>query len=296
MPTLSKFPNVTQYFIVMKKVLKKYIPLAFGAYINIMALFSKTKAAKKAFILFCTPRKGKVLPQQEAYLNEAKKEVLKTGKVDLQIYEWQGDKETILLLHGWESNVFRWRNLITLLQDKNYHIIACDAPAHGNSSGKILNIPLYEECVQELIEKCQPTYVIGHSLGAMTALYNQHKRNYNISIKKIVTLGSPSIVSEFIDNYKNTLHLNSTVIKSLDNHFMNEFNFRIKDFSISEYAKKINVKGLLIHDVLDPITPFKNSENIHQNWKNSTLIKTSGYGHSLHQENVNKSILEFLAS
>jgi len=279
----------------MKKILKKVIPLIFGTYINSIAIFSKTKAAKKAFILFCTPRKGKVLPHQEAYLNKAKKEVIQTEKAAIQIYEWPGNKETILLLHGWESNVFRWRNLITLLQEENYTIIACDAPAHGNSSGAILNVPMYEECTQKIIEKYQPTYIISHSLGAMTALYNQYKRNSNTSIQKIITLGSPSVVTEFIDTYQKTLKLNQTVLKSLDDLFLKKFNFRINDFSIAEYVKSNEKKGLLIHDKLDPITPFHNSENIHRNWKGSKLIKTTGYGHSLHQDDVNQAIIDFLA-
>ncbi len=292
----SKLLKVINIIKIMKKILNKIIPLAFGTYINSLSLFSKTKAAKKAFILFCTPRKGKVLPHQKEYLDEAKKEIVQTKNVAIQTYEWKGSKETILLLHGWESNVFRWRNLVHLLQQENYNIIACDAPGHGNSSGAILNVPLYEECTHELIEKYQPTYIIGHSLGAMTALYNQYKRSSNTSIKKVITLGSPSVVSEFIDTYSRLLNLNKNVLQSLDDLFVQKFNFRIKDFSIAEYAKKIDKKGLLIHDELDPITPFKNSENIHRNWKNSKLIKTTGYGHSLHQEDVNASILAFLAT
>ena len=129
----------------MNRIIKKYLPLAYGTYFNSLATFSQNLAAKKAFKLFCTPRKGRVLPHQENYLNEAKSEVLHLGENRLQSYHWQGAKETVLLMHGWESNVFRWRNLIGFLQVEGYHIIAFDAPGHGNSSGTILNVPIYAQ-------------------------------------------------------------------------------------------------------------------------------------------------------
>ncbi|MBT8299718.1 MAG: alpha/beta hydrolase, partial [Maribacter sp.] len=119
----------------MKKVMNKYLPLAYGHYFNVLATFSSKMAAKKAFALFCTPRKGKVRPEQQGFLEQAKSHRLKVMGLELQTYRWQGNKETILLMHGWESNAFRWRNLISFLKKEDYNIIAFDAPAHGDSTG-----------------------------------------------------------------------------------------------------------------------------------------------------------------
>ena len=60
----------------MKKLLNKYLPLAYGMYFNTISFFSEVNASKKAFRLFCTPRKGKVLPFQETYLNNAKTNII----------------------------------------------------------------------------------------------------------------------------------------------------------------------------------------------------------------------------
>ena len=54
----------------MKKIFTRLIPRLYGAYFNLLALFSKKKAAEAAFTVFCTPRKGKVLPLQRDFLNE----------------------------------------------------------------------------------------------------------------------------------------------------------------------------------------------------------------------------------
>ncbi|ADV47917.1 alpha/beta hydrolase [Cellulophaga sp. E16_2] len=279
----------------MKKALNKYIPLFYGSYFNSLALVSKEKAAQKAFELFCTPRKGCILEHQKEFLNPAKSEIISAEGVQLQTYKWQGKKETVLLLHGWESNVFRWRNLIGYLQNEDYNVIAFDAPGQGNSSGNILNVPLYTLCAEKIIATYNPKIIIGHSMGGMTVMYNEYKHPNN-SIQKIVSLGSPSELSEIVTDYQNLLKFNSTVKNSLNNYFKRQFKFTIEEFSIAKFSKKITKKGLIIHDEFDKIAPYTSAEQIHRNWKNSRLIKTEGLGHSLHQEVVNEEIIAFLKS
>ncbi len=279
----------------MKRLLNKYLHHAYGAYLNGLALFSRKKAAEKAFRLFCTPRKGKVLPQQKEYLNAAKDATLEVEGVRLQTYRWPGEKETVLLLHGWESNAFRWRKLIAELQNEGYTIIAFDAPAHGNSTGQLLNVPLYTECAQRVIEKYRPKHIIGHSVGGMTMMYHQYKYP-NTYIDKMVSLAAPSEFSELMAHYQQLLNFNEKVLQALDEYILQRFGFRINDFSTSKFVQNITKKGLLVHDELDAITPIIASERVHAQWKNSTFIKTKGLGHSLHQEGVNKSIVSFLKS
>lgn len=279
----------------MKKLLNRVLPILYGLYFNLLAVFSRKKAAERAFTLFCTPRKGKVLPVQESFLEEAKHRKISVGGMELQTYNWHGEKQTVLLLHGWESNTFRWRNLIGYLRKEGFNIIAFDAPAHGKSTGEILNVPLYAECVENIKKEFSPNYIVGHSVGGMTAVYNQYLYSAN-GVEKIVTIGSPSELPEIMAHYQSLLKFNNRVLKALDGYFDRHFGFGIKDFSTSRFAKEINVKGLLVHDILDKVAPVEASERVHANWKGSRLIKTSGLGHSLHQEEVNLQIVDFLKS
>ena len=279
----------------MKKLLNRLLPPLYGAYFNLLALFSEKIAAEKAFTLFCTPRRGKVLPIQQKFLEEAKDQQINIGGMELQCYRWPGEKERVLLLHGWESNTFRWRKLIKELIADGFDIVAFDAPAHGKSSGEILNVILYAECVEEIKKVYNPQVIIGHSVGGMTAVYHQHVYDSK-GIEKIVTIGSPSEFPEIMDHYQNLLKFNNRVMRALDRYLQLHFGFGIKDFSTSKFAKNLEVKGLLIHDELDAIAPFSSSERVHANWKGSQLIKTRGLGHSMHQEEVNQQIVDFLNS
>ena len=279
----------------MKKLVYRILALAYGAYFNILALFSKKLAGEKAITVFSSPRKGKVLPIQASFLNKAEDIMIEVGGKQIQTYSWAGTKETVLLLHGWESNSFRWRNLISFLRNANFAIVAFDAPAHGNSSGSIFNVPLYAECAQHVLKHYKPTFMIGHSVGGMAALYNQYIYPHN-SIQKVVTIGAPSELYELMEYYQNLLGFNNDVLSALDDYFQAHFGFGIRDFSSSQFVKKIQIEGLLVHDIEDPITPYHNSEKVHANWKNSKLISTRGLGHSMHQDHINNQIIDFLKS
>lgn len=279
----------------MKKLFNRYVPLFYGFYFNTLAFFSKKKAAKKAFELFCTPRKGKVLTHQEDFLKSAKASVIKAGGVNFQTYHWPGNKDTVLLLHGWESNSFRWRNLINFLKKEEFNIIAVDAPAHGYSTSKTFTAPLYVKGIKPVVENYRPQHIVAHSIGGMSALYHQHKF-IETGIEKIVTLGSPSEFLLIANAYQDFLRLSKRVMNAMGEHFFELFGFQMNEFSTAEFARNFRIKGLLIHDEQDRITSFRGSEKVHANWKNSTLIKTKGLGHSLHQEEVNEKIIDFLKS
>ena len=282
-------------FRIMIRLFSKIIPRWYGLYFNTLALFSKKLVAKKAFKLFCTIRKGKVLPQQADFLNAARNETLEIAAHSIQTYRWSGNKETILLIHGWESNSFRWHKLIKKLKQADYNVIAFDAPAHGYSSGKQLYLPLYAEVLQGLIQRYQPQSLVGHSMGGMTIIYNEYK-NRNPSIGKTVTVASPSEFHELMEHYQKLLKFNNSVMNALDSYIYDRFGFHIREFSTSEYIKTNTSTGLLFHDQYDKITPYHASQKVQANWKDSKLITTVGLGHSMHQDEVNAQIVDFLNS
>jgi pimeloyl-ACP methyl ester carboxylesterase len=279
----------------MTKYFQQILPKIYGVYFNLLALFSKRKVAEKAYLLFCTPRKGRVLSAQAQFLDDARKEVVRVGEMEVQTYCWTGNRETVLLLHGWESNSFRWRNLISHLKQEGFQVLAFDAPAHGNSSGSLFNVIRYTECTRTIVSRYNPDYIIGHSVGGMTAVYHQYCFPAN-SLKKIISIGAPSEFSDVMARYQELLGFSDRVLNALDAFYKEHFGFGIDDFSNAEYARNISIPGLLIHDEVDLVAPFWASEKVHAQWKNSKLISTRGLGHSMHQQEVNEQIIDFLKS
>ena len=279
----------------MKKFIAKIIPLLYGKLFNLMVIFNPEKAAIKAFDVFCTIRKGRVKAIQAAFLDKAKLTLETIGEHQVQTYHWPGDGETVMLLHGWESNTFRWRNLIRKLQKKDFNIIAFDAPGHGYSSGNRLYVPLYAVSSRYVMNKHQPKYVVAHSVGGMTTLYD-HYVEPESSVKKIVTIGSPCEFLQFMEHYQGLLKFNNKVREALNHRLKAWLGFHFHEFSSAIFVANNTKKGLLFHDTKDLQVPYKASVKVHNHWKGSKLISTTGLGHSMHQEEVNNQIIEFLSS
>lgn len=277
----------------MKKILNKYLPLIIGYKLKIQRLVNKKKAMKSAYALFATPRQGDVKPHQIEFLNAHKKEVISSHSHNIQTYHWENSGQRILFVHGWDSNTNRWKYLIEKFKKKGFDIYAFDAPAHGFSSGKTLNVPLYAKVLKDVIEKFNPDFLIGHSMGAMTVIYNQHlygKQN----IKKNVLLGAPSEMLDIVGDYQNILSLSDSFIKDLENFFEKKFGFTYEEFSMARFAKDITTKSLVIHDKNDKIAPVASAYAIDKSLKNSELVITKDFGHSLYNTNVDQKIISFI--
>lgn len=262
-----------------------------------MALYKikPEKAIHKAFLLFCTPRSGFVKPYQKDYLKAHQSEQIQYKKIKIQTYHWQGSGPKVLLLHGWDSHSFRWKELVKKLRALDYDIRACDAPAHGYSEGNILNVPIYDEVLQLMIDKYEPTTLIGHSVGAMTCIFNQHKQD-KTTIDKLVLLGSPSEMQRVMKGFQKILGMSDKFMKVTEDYFESRYNYRFKDFSMSKFAKHIDIPSLVIHDKYDKIVPYKEAIAIDKALKHSKLIISEGAGHSLNTNFIDKAVIKFLKS
>ncbi|MDP5045474.1 MAG: alpha/beta hydrolase [Leeuwenhoekiella sp.] len=277
----------------MNKLFMKMLPKILGNYVNTLALVSPQAAAKKAFKIFSKPRRGRIGPHHEDFLKPNLEPALQIDELSIQPYKWSGGEKTILLVHGWESHTHRWKEMIVRLKSENYTIIAFDAPAHGYSTGKYLYVPIYDQVLTAILDKYQPDYMIGHSIGGMTVLFNQSQKS-TFKPKKLVVLGAPDRLESILTDYQKILNLSDRVMNALENYFLKRFNFKTTDFSSSVFAKNIETPALIIHDKDDTITPASGSKSIHATYKNSEYIETKGLNHSLYDTKVNDQIVDFL--
>ena len=277
--------NKSLYFIFTKSI---------GLYINILSFIIPKKAAQLAYALFSEPREGRLsknnLPK---ILQEAQSETLQLKENSIHTYTWKGNDTVILLVHGWESNSSRWENLLPYLKESGSTIVAIDGPAHGLSSGKEFNIPQYAAFIHVAVEKFKPQYLIGHSIGGKTCLYYQSTYQ-NDALKKMVILGSPSDFNIILNNYIKLLSLNTKISKSLENHYLDNFQLSLEQFSGKQFAAKLKTKGLIAHDIEDSIVLFQEGKKIASTWKDAIFIETKGLGHSMHDDELYKKVAQFL--
>lgn len=265
-----------------------------GGYINLISFAAPKKATQMAHGYFSEPRKGKfTIDKLPKTLKEAHSETIHNNEDIIQTYTWKGNDTIILLIHGWESNSSRWKKMLPYLKKSGSTIIAIDGPAQGLSNGKEFTVPKYAEFIDIVVQKYQPNYIIGHSMGGQTSLYYQYKYQ-NPSVQKIVILGAPSDFTIILKNFTTLLSLNKKVRKDLEIKYTNFLNQDLEQFSSKEFVSKIDVKGLLAHDIEDTVVLFDEGKKIAESWKDVQFIQTKGLGHKLHDDELYKKVYTFL--
>jgi hypothetical protein len=88
--------------------------------------------------------------------------------------------------------------------------------------------------------------------------------------------------------------LNSRISKALEDHYLNHFKLQLEHFSGKMFASKLNIEGLIAHDIDDTVVLFEEGKKIAGAWKNSTFIETKGLGHSMHDDELYKKVAGFL--
>jgi pimeloyl-ACP methyl ester carboxylesterase len=277
-----------------KKLKYSFLTKSIGFYVNFIGFFASKKAAAIAFRIFCNPRKGKLQADQlPETLKSATLEKFECENEFFQAYIWNGNEQIIILAHGWESNANRWRKMLPYLIQTGKTIVAIDAPAHGLSTGKDFNAPKYSRFIASLSKKYNPEILIGHSIGGFACIYYQYI-SQNPNLKKIILLGAPSDLDLMFLNYYKLIGMSKRVQNQFNKLVETKIESKISDFNAKDFVKKINAKGLIVHDLKDYVVPIKEGRKIHKNWKSASILETNGYGHGLNVKEIFEEIIEFI--
>lgn len=275
-----------------------------------LGLVSPPLAGKLAFQLFCTPYPKFKKRKAPAIFHQGKKIQVKVngnglvpiGSSILNGFEWNPNKpngKTVLIAHGYASFAYKFEQYIPPLLKMGCRVLCFDAPGHGLSQGKYINIVIYQEAIQAIIEEHGPIdYFIGHSLGAIT-LAMLAENQANPMNHKFVLIAPATKTTTTFSNYYALMHLNETVktafIEELQKYTHHPVSFFEADRAIEKYTGPV----LWVHDQDDMVCPYKDLiEFKNKAPKNIKFLTTNGLGHNKvykTQEVIDK-IMAFLAS
>ena len=279
------------------KLAQKLVIGYYKAKLNLFAKLSKRKAAEKAFELFCTPfATGK--QKIPAVFEKAEKLHLKFEDYQLVGYRWNHPQpKKALLLHGFSSTVKKFDHFVMPLVKKGYEVIAFDAPAHGDSSGKTANAFQYRDAIKAVYEKFGPIHsFIAHSFGGLALSLFMEEQEYQEN-KKLVLIAPATETESAISSFAAFLDIDEEVKEEMRKIILERSGRTTDKISILHAAKKIKAEVLWIHDEDDDVTPWADAEKIQQdNHPNFQFMLTKGLGHRrIYRDNkVKKTVIEFL--
>lgn len=269
-----------------------------GALINVVSLFSMPTALHWVHRLFSTPRKGKLNAKDlPLFLTQAHLGYFWYKKNKVYYYQWnatQTQLPLVLLIHGWESNSARWEALCTAL-DGQFRFVAVDAPSLGQSYGKNLSVKNYQEVIDIALHTFQPSFVIGHSLGAFALFQQLSETNYPW-LKKAVILGAFDRFEVILSHYYHLLGYSKRVKEAYHSYIEHLINKPLIAYCSAEAVQFVDVEVLCIHDKEDPQVSYEEAQRFHQALlqKNNVVLSTENLGHSLQDETVFYTIQTFL--
>jgi len=273
--------------------MQKAILFILGRYFNLLALFFRKKAGKQAFNVFCYPFKIKLKSHQQEVLDALDRFKVSFGYINLQCYKWGDGSKKVLCVHGWQSNSYRWKKFGEELGKLGYEVYAFDAPGHGASDGKYLNIPLYAGAIKSVLDQIGGAeLILTHSLGGLSVMHLLYAKQEYLPTK-LAVMGIPGKTSEFIDIYSELMGLNKRSRTALEDYFKVRIPYPVEHFSIYNYAPKLECLGLIVHDEDDKEAPVHHAIELNKLWKNSNLVLTKGFGHKLRNFMVVEQVVQF---
>lgn len=275
-------------------MMKKLLPKLVGASLNTLSLVAPSKAGRIGFNIFCTPLVPPVKPHHRQFLDTAHQFNFYSDGVQLKAYQWGTGEKKILFLHGWQSHSFRWKKYINAFPAEEYTLYAFDAPAHGLSQGKYINIPIYSNAITSFFKKVESVHsVIAHSMGSFSVLHALHNHDH-LEIGKLILMGSPGEANDFIRFYQNQTGLSSRAMGLILEYFVATLNRTPDYFSAPAFASSAKMPGLIVHDEGDDEAPYAHAVRIHKAWPASRLVTTKGFGHNLKSHKVIDLVRDFV--
>lgn len=231
-------------------------------------------AARWAENLFCTPpprRDG-----DEAFMATGTRFTIASQGQQLVGWTW-GQGPTVMLAHGWGSRASRLGALARALAEAGFQVVAYDAPAHGESTGRWASLPEFARALRNVAERVGPVDgLVGHSLGgaAMAMAMRQ-----GLAARRVVLLAPPADVRIFSDLFARSLAISPAVQETMHRNLERRLRIVWDELHIPTIVRSLPAAALVIHDRDDTDVPLAHGEEIVGAWAGSRLATTAGLGH-----------------
>ena len=276
-----------------QRIVVKYIRTKF----KLLSSLSKRKAAVKAFQLFCTPqhRNKKKLPP---IFEKGENLYFPFHGNTVRGFRWNhpSDKK-VLILHGFESSIVNFDRYVKPFIKKGYEVLAFDAPAHGRSSGRTINILIYKELIETIYKKYGPvTSFMGHSLGGLALSIAVESMEHD-ETWKLALIAPATETTTAVDTFFAFLKLDNEVKKEFGKVIFELSGRQPEWFSVARAVKNIKAQVFWAHDKDDHMTPLSDVEPVLKTSPaNIQFMITEGLGHRrIYRDNkVSKAVVDFL--
>lgn len=277
--------------------------------LNGLATLFPACAGSLAYGLFCQPRHGTMhrgpagRPPGVArnIVGAAEALVVPHAGGAVRAYRWHPPeaRRRVLLVHGWGGRASDMFGFARALAASGVGVVAYDAPAHGDSTGRRTDLPRSAEALRAVCDAMGPfDAAVTHSFGGMVAalaVEGGRPLAGRVEFGSLVLVSPPACLGDLTHRFGSGTGLSVSTIRAMQDHITRRTGRPLAEFATGLLLKG-NVRRLLvIHDQDDREIPFADGRAVAEA-AGGGLIATRRLGHRrvLAALNVGRSAAEFV--
>lgn len=213
---------------------------------------------------------------------------LMSGSSEISGQSFGPDKGPLaLLVHGWGGH---WQQLaahIPALVEAGYRVVAWDAPSHGRSThshlgqGRSSVLELTQALVDVVDQMGTPSLVLAHSIGAMATLRAMRQRDLG---GQFVFFAPDVRLEPALDWFAGAVGMGPRTRELMTGKVLDDLGLDLAGFDLTRDVRRLAEQDMLpgllvVHDLLDPDSPFAEGERLCELWPGAELVRTEGLGH-----------------
>lgn len=199
--------------------------------------------------------------------------------INARVWDRTGDgtAPTILLVHGWEGQMYDLGPFVAPLLDRGFRVFAFDAPAHGRSFGDRSSLPEMAKAVAAVAKAAGPLHgAIGHSLGAAALMLALEQ---GLRLGRVVLAATPAEPMDYALLCAKAHRLDADETAEMLRRLDARLPRPITGLSLAAIADGLTVPALFLHATDDRIAQVGAALHVAALWKGARVRLEDGLGH-----------------
>jgi len=262
-----------------------------------LQLVAPPLAADAAEVVFRTPRRHAAPPRERAWTASAWH--LRFGRGEERIHAWAwGYGPPVLLVHGWEGRGSQMGALALAVAGRGFRAIAIDAPAHGDSAGRLSSLPQLAAAIARVAYEVGPVRaIVAHSFGAAGTAWAIAS---GLDVPRLALLAPGADMHDYVERLGEQLGASQRtldgMVRRIERRFAVDWQVARRP-ALAGAARAPETPVLVVHDRDDDEIPWRDGERVAAAWPRGELHLTQGLGHRrvLRDDAVAAAVADFVA-
>lgn len=251
-----------------------------GGAIRLIDRVAPHRAEQLATDLFLTPRRIAAPEREKEWVKDATSFGMVTSKGNrVEVLVWgDGDRGTVLLLHGWEGRASQMGAIAREFVNAGYRAVAPDLPAHGSSLGSRTNVVESSWVAYDVAKRFGPlAAIVAHSFGCAAATVALGR---GAQAERVVFIAPANDFAFYSGAFVSALHLSPGMALRIQHETEKRVGATWESLQADALPREKAVPLLVIHDEADREIPFAQGAKVAHVWPDAALLPTRGLGHT----------------